>query len=142
MALALILHPPDLGIYRTPAGTIFKFRAVTERDPRLSQRRRPLPGAPLSRPTILPGVRVTSVDADRAYGRHQAGLSQTDRSSPVAWVEDLHSASANLLIALIIFHVIGVVLSSLMHGENLVRAMVTGRKPLVPSQETEGQTAP
>ena len=69
-------------------------------------------------------------------------LSQTDRFFAVAWVEDLHSASANLLIALIIFHVIGVVLSSLMHGENLVRAMVTGRKPLVTSQETEGQTAP
>ena len=69
-------------------------------------------------------------------------LSQTDRFFAVAWVEDLHSASANLLIALIVFHVIGVALSSLMHGENLVRAMVTGRKPLVTSQETEGQTAP
>jgi len=69
-------------------------------------------------------------------------LSQTDRFFAVAWVEDLHSASANLLIALIVVHMIGVALSSLMHGENLVRAMVTGRKPLVTSQETEGQTAP
>jgi cytochrome b len=69
-------------------------------------------------------------------------LSETDRFFGVAWVEDLHRASANLLIALIVFHVTGVVLSSLMHGENLVRAMLTGRKPVAASQETEGQTAP
>ena len=29
-----------------------------------------------------------------------------------------------------------------MHGENLVRAMVTGRKPLATSQETKGPTTP
>jgi cytochrome b len=69
-------------------------------------------------------------------------LSQTDRFFAVAWVEDLHSASANVLIALIVFHLIGVLLSSLMHGENLVRAMVTGRKPVATSQETEGRTVP
>jgi len=69
-------------------------------------------------------------------------LSETDRFFGVAWVEDIHRTSANLLIALIVFHVIGVILSSLMHGENLVQAMVTGRKPVATSQETEGQTAP
>lgn len=68
-------------------------------------------------------------------------LSQTDRFFAVAWVEDLHAASANLLIALIVFHVIGVMLSSLMHGENLVRAMITGRKPIAPRQEDDPQPA-
>jgi len=69
-------------------------------------------------------------------------LSQTDRFFAVAWVEDLHRASANLLIALIVFHLIGVLLSSLMHGENLVRAMVTGRKPVAAARETESPTTP
>jgi len=64
-------------------------------------------------------------------------LSETDRFFGVAWVEDLHRASANALIALIAFHVAGVVFSSVMHGENLVRAMITGRKALAPAAEDE-----
>jgi cytochrome b len=64
-------------------------------------------------------------------------LSETDRFFGVAWVEDLHRASANALIALIAFHVAGVVLSSVMHGENLVRGMITGRKALALAAEDE-----
>jgi cytochrome b len=55
-------------------------------------------------------------------------MSETDRFFGVAWVEDVHAASANLLIFLIIGHLLGVVVSSLVHRENLVRAMITGRK--------------
>jgi cytochrome b len=62
-------------------------------------------------------------------------LSETDRFFGVAWVEDLHRAAGNLLIALIVFHLIGVLLSSLVHGENLVRAMITGRKQIAPCEE-------
>ena len=64
-------------------------------------------------------------------------LSETDRFFGVAWVEDLHRASANALIALIAFHVAGVAFSSVAHGENLVRAMITGRKALAPAAEDE-----
>ena len=66
-------------------------------------------------------------------------LSETDRFFAVAWVEDLHRAAGNLMIALIVLHLIGVLLSSLMHGENLVRAMITGRKPIAPRQEDDPQ---
>ena len=68
-------------------------------------------------------------------------LSETDRFFAVAWVEDLHRAAGNLMIALIVLHLIGVLLSSLMHGENLVRAMITGRKPIAPHQEDDPQPA-
>jgi cytochrome b len=43
-------------------------------------------------------------------------------------LEELHEASAYALIALVALHVVGVLLTSFEHGENLVRAMITGRK--------------
>ncbi len=50
------------------------------------------------------------------------------------WLEELHEGAANGLMLLVIVHVIGVVIGSLVHQENLVRAMFTGRKP-VPAAE-------
>lgn len=44
------------------------------------------------------------------------------------WVEEIHEVFANLTVGLIVFHVLGVLLSSFEHGENLVKSMITGRK--------------
>ncbi len=55
-------------------------------------------------------------------------LSITDRFFGDDLMGEIHEVSANLLLACIILHVLGVVFSSLMHRENLVRAMFTGRK--------------
>ena len=66
-------------------------------------------------------------------------MSETDRFFGTAWVEDVHSASGNLMIFLVIAHVLGVIVSSLLHRENLVRAMVTGLKPAeIPSPQGQG----
>lgn len=45
------------------------------------------------------------------------------------WMEDVHEAFANATLALIVVHVGAVIASSLLHRENLPRAMVTGFKP-------------
>jgi cytochrome b len=46
----------------------------------------------------------------------------------VEWVEDVHEIAANLAIALVGLHLAGVFVASAEHRENLVGAMITGRK--------------
>lgn len=53
------------------------------------------------------------------------------------WVEDLHEASVDVLLVLIVLHLVGVAIASLRHGENLVRSMVTGHKPLHDGDTTQ-----
>lgn len=52
----------------------------------------------------------------------------TDAFWGAQWVEDVHKALANLTVALIVVHVLGVLAASIQHRENLVRSMITGRK--------------
>jgi cytochrome b len=50
------------------------------------------------------------------------------------WVESLHEGAANVMMAVVIGHVIGVIVSSIAHRENLARAMMTGYKIGNPSE--------
>lgn len=50
------------------------------------------------------------------------------------WLEDVHEALADAMMALVVLHIAGALVSSLLHRENLVRAMLTGRKQGEPSE--------
>jgi cytochrome b len=49
-------------------------------------------------------------------------------------LEELHELLAGAMLGLVVLHVIAVIASSLLHRENLVAAMLHGRKPVPPQQ--------
>ena len=48
------------------------------------------------------------------------------------WLEDLHEAAAESMMALVVVHIVAVVAASWLHRENLIGAMVSGRKAGAP----------
>jgi hypothetical protein len=49
------------------------------------------------------------------------------------WLEEVHESAADAMLAVAVVHVAGVLLGSMLHRENLVRAMVSGRKRGAPA---------
>lgn len=102
---------------RRPSAVTGYLRAtVTGREPRYLGHN-PAGGAMIV--ALLAGLVVTA---------GSGWMMTLDRFWGVEWVEEVHETAANLMLVLIGLHLAGVALASLRHGENLVRAMVNGRK--------------
>ena len=76
----------------------------------------------------LGGWMVMALLAMVAAAGASGWLSVTDRFWGVKWVQELHEALANTLYLLVGLHLAGVAFTGWRHRENLVRAMLTGRK--------------
>jgi cytochrome b len=77
----------------------------------------------------LGGWMVLVMLADAIGAGLTGWLSTTDRFWGVAWVADLHGVLGKALPPLLLLHVAGAVFTSWRHRENLVAAMLHGRKP-------------
>ena len=55
-------------------------------------------------------------------------MQTTDAYWGVEWVAETHEALAQVLLAAIALHLVGVIHASVRHHENLILAMITGRK--------------
>ena len=59
----------------------------------------------------------------------------TDAYFGVEWVEQTHEILVTGILGLLVLHVGGVALASVRHRENLVKAMLTGRKRQASSED-------
>ena len=80
---------------------------------------------------IILSLLITVISGIALYGNTDlagpmAGIFQGERSADI--LEEIHEFFANFALILAMLHVAGVVWSSRMHGENLVKAMLTGFK--------------
>lgn len=75
---------------------------------------------------------LTAVTGWAVYGIEEGGGALAVLAGPLASFEDIfeevHEFLANLMVVLIAIHIAGVVVESLIHSENLPKAMITGRK--------------
>jgi cytochrome b len=90
-----------------------------------AQEHRAGPLAPLfaSNAPARAGLVINTALADEKQGE-RAGEEGTEDEA----LEEVHEFLANLTVALVITHVLGVLLASTVHRENLIGAMITGRK--------------
>lgn len=65
-----------------------------------------------------------------------AALPRVGDGVALAWLADVHGMLADAVVVMVILHVAGVLLESLLHRENLVLSMVTGRKRPAPKEES------
>jgi cytochrome b len=72
------------------------------------------------------GSGLTLYAADEGEGPLAGWVAK--RHSTEELLEEVHEIAGNATLALIFLHVAGVLASSLVHRENLIRSMVTGRK--------------
>jgi cytochrome b len=94
--------------------------------PAMTLREMAQPVAPADEPQAMQPAKGGEADEDEEHEGRESG--EGAESADEHYWEELHELAANLTLFLVIIHVLGVIVSSRLHGENLARAMVTGKK--------------
>ena len=84
---------------------------------------------------VTTGTGMATLAAQKGQGPLSSMISKVerpnaehDKEGPPLAIKEAHDLLANITISLVALHVIGVILASFAHHENLVRSMITGRK--------------
>jgi cytochrome b len=75
----------------------------------------------------LAAVMLTDANANGNEAGHRA-LAEKRGEEAESTIRELHGLMANITVALVAAHIFGVAVASVVHRENLVLAMITGRK--------------
>src|SRR6516225_6530286 len=75
----------------------------------------------------LAAALITDANANGNEAGHRA-LAETGGERTESVIAELHGLIANITVALVVMHIFGVTVASFVHKENLVLAMITGRK--------------
>jgi cytochrome b len=124
-------HARFTAFVRSPATVLAYLKDIVRAHARRYIGHNPAGGAMVV--ALLGSLVFTAMTGLALYGHGEfsgplAGLMQGAPDWLGSKLEEIHEFFANFTVLLIVLHVAGVVLTSLQHGENLVRSMFTGRK--------------